>query len=190
MQKISLSYVLLVSLLLASCNTVTPVPTQNKVDNQSVVIEAAAIDTQAPVSTNTLLPPTSTVTNTPFPTMTVGPTLTLVPTDTYTPTKSPCNQPLKSWKVPTTTFLIVNETKPKGKIILSMTALTSLGECGYLVINGSSFSGPVGSYGAFAYVTGEKNFTVSGSFIIKNIPYKIIVRNEKIVEMYSCYPHC
>jgi hypothetical protein len=113
-----------------------------------------------------------------------------VPTATATSTRIPCNQLLTSWRVPSTAFTIVNETKPKGKITLSLTVLTAQKECGYLVINGNSFSGPVGSYGAFAYVDGEKDFTVSGSFIIKEVPYKIIVRNDKIIEAYSCYPHC
>jgi len=190
MQKVSLFYILVASLLLASCSNAATVPTQPKVDDQSAATVVTSAHTQEPISTDTVSPPTSTITDTPAPTLTLEPTFTLAPTDTAIPTTSPCNQPLKSWKVPTVSFSIVNETKPKGKIILSMSALTSLGECGYLIINGSSFSGPVGSYSAFAYVTGDKNFTVSGSFVIKNVPYKIIVRNEKIVEMYSCYPHC
>ena len=186
MQKVSLFHILLASILLASCSTAATAPTQIKVENQSATVAITSTHTQEPVSTDTVSPPTSTITDTPIP----EPTFTLAPTNTPTPTTSPCNQPLKSWKVPTTSFSIVNETKPKGKIILSMSVLTSMGECGYLIINGTNFSGPVGNYSAFAYVTGDKNFTVSGSFAIKNVPYKIIVRNEKIIEMYSCYPHC
>jgi len=195
MKRVFTVFILLLCLLLFACNSTTATPTTSTGNDQStalsVALSALSI-TGTSIRTETVQPPTSTSTDTPVPTITrtLEPSVTFTPIDTATITKSPCNQPLKSWKVPTTTFSIVNETKPKGMIILSLSVLTDMSECGYLVINGTSFSGPVGRYSAFAYVSGDKNFTVSGSFIIKNVPYKIVVMNEKIIEAYSCYPHC
>jgi len=181
MKKPWIIHILIVFSLLGSCNPTEATATTSTENIQDTVIplaQTAFFETQTALPTETLPPPTHTVTNTSVPTLTLEPTFTQTPTETATSTKSACNQPLTSWKVPTTTFSIVNETKPKGKITLSISVLTSLGECGYLIISGDGFSGPIGGYSAFAFVDGEKDFTVSGSFFIKEVPYKIIVRND------------
>lgn len=185
MKSKTVMYAMLVAVLMNACGT--SAPTLSDKATQSIAVPNTSIP-----ETQTVAPPTSTSTDTPIPTLTftLEPSPTATPVDTATATPNPCNQPLTSWKVPTTKFSIVNETKPKGTIVLSMSVLTDMGECGYLIITGDSFNGPIGGYSAFAYVTGEKDFTVSGSFIIKDVPYKILVRNDRIVESYACYPHC
>ncbi len=179
---------MLMVVLISACSTSANPPTLSNQETQNPALPTTSI----PETQTTIPTVTSTSTNTPIPTLTftLEPSPTIAPVDTSTATPRPCNQPLTSWKAPTTKFSIVNETKPKGTIILAMSVLTDLGECGYLIITGDSFNGPVGGYSAFAYVNGDKNFTVSGSFLIKNVPYKIIVRNDRIIESYACYPHC
>ena len=190
-------------------------PTVNPADVQHTA-EAAAFtmvaQTQESLPTNTPIPPTSTVTSTPPSTFTALPSETLdplQPTATRlatsisisTPTGAPstsapppaastdddCNKALTAWKGPSANLSIVNETKPQGKIILSLYVVTDLGECGYLT---DLSQGPVGQYSAGAFVEGKKDFKVFGGFRITEGSWKITVRNDKILALGSCYPGC
>ena len=181
--------------------------------------EAAAFtlvaQTQAALPTNTLVPPTEISTETPAPTNTLEPMPTtsdlslsptpmaqinlptLAPTDlpTLAPsltssTSNDCNHLMTSWIVPTANFNIVNETKPKGKVILLLTVSTKTGDCGWINAASSSFSGPMGNYSAAAYVDGKRSFKVYGTFFATSQSWDIIVRNDRIALQNSCYPHC
>ncbi len=196
------------ALLVSACGSspaADAVPTTNPVDVQNTAVAMAftiVAQTQAAIPTNTLVPtlaPTETLvpTNTPelLPTVAVLESPTLVPTFTPAPTTSGagndnCNKPLTKWQGPSASFNVVNETKPKGEIILLMSVATPFGECGYLNIYSDSFSGPAGTYSAAAFVNGPKNFKVFGSFEIKAAGWKIVVRNETIVALGACYPRC
>lgn len=101
-----------------------------------------------------------------------------------------CNQPLTSWQGPTANFSIANQTKPEGTIILSMYVVSDFGQCGYLIITGNSFSGPIGQYSAGAFVTGKQNFKAFGSFRITEGSWSIIVRNDSILAKGGCAPNC
>jgi hypothetical protein len=197
-------------LLVSACGSApdaNSAPTLSGEAVQNTAIAAAftlVAQTQAAIPTNTLPPPSETptlaptFTNTPEP----SPTLdllslspTLVPTFTAQPTTAasgndPCNKPLTKWQGPSASFNVVNETKPKGEIILLMSVSTPFGECGYLNIYSDSFSGPAGNYSAAAFVSGPKNFKVFGSFAIQEAGWKIVVRNETIVALGACYPKC
>jgi hypothetical protein len=213
--KRNLSIVGAVLVLLAGACSPQATPTMNSQDIQHTA-EAAAFtvvaQTQEAQPTNTLLPPTATVTSTSLPTLTPLPSLTLdpslptpaglptiattatvlsfatsAPVDTSGSTADDCNKPLTSWKGPTATFTIKNETKPQGEIVLSLYVVTPTGECGYLT---DLSKGPVGTYSAGAFVNGKKNFKVFGGFQVQEGSWKIAVRNDKIVVMGSCYPNC
>ncbi|MGZ9164095.1 MAG: hypothetical protein ACXW4U_02855 [Anaerolineales bacterium] len=101
-----------------------------------------------------------------------------------------CNQPLTSWQGPTANFSIQNQTKPQGTIVLSMYVVTELNQCGYLIISGDSFSGPVGQYSAGAFITGKQNFKAFGSFRITEGKWSIVVRNDSILAKGGCAPNC
>jgi len=126
----------------------------------------------------------------------VIPTLPTFTPQSFQPTASSgnsqdiCNQPLTSWQGPTAKFTISNQTKPEGTIVLSMYVVTDLNQCGYLVINGNSFTGPVGQYSAGAFITGKKNFKAFGSFRITEGNWAIVVRNDSILAKGGCAPNC
>lgn len=207
-----LSVIGVVFILLVSACAPQAAPTTNPLDIQHTA-EAAAFtvvaQTQEAQPTNTALPPTATSTQTPLPTLTAPPTQTVdpsLPTATGLPTiaatsaatavpvvdssgstADACNKPLTSWKGPTATFTIKNETKPQGEIVLSLYVVTPLGECGYLT---DLSKGPVGTYSAGAFVNGKKNFKVFGGFTVQEGSWKIAIRNYKILAMGSCYPNC
>jgi hypothetical protein len=101
-----------------------------------------------------------------------------------------CNQPLTSWQGPTANFSIANQTRPEGTIVLSMYVVTEMGQCGYLIINGSSFSGPVGQYSAGAFITGKQNFKAFGNFRITEGNWSIVVKNDSIEARGGCFPNC
>lgn len=101
-----------------------------------------------------------------------------------------CNQPLTSWQGPTANFNIVNQTKPQGTITLSMYVVTEMNQCGYLIITGDSFTGPVGQYSAGAFITGKQNFKAFGSFRITEGGWSIVVRNDSILAKGGCAPDC
>jgi hypothetical protein len=105
-------------------------------------------------------------------------------------TQDICNQPLPAWQGPTANFQIVNQTKPEGTIILSMYVVSKFGQCGYLVISGDSFSGPIGDYSAGAFITGKQNMKAFGAFRITEGNWKIVVRNDSITAQGGCSPNC
>ena len=200
-----------VLILLVSACAPKAAPTVNPVDIQNTAQAAAytmaaqtiqAMPTNTPVPTETPSPiPLPTDTVPPLPTIgtpaTLSPGVTL-PTSlpALTPqspsgsgnSQDPCNQALTTWQGPTANFTIAhakNET-----IVLSMYVVTDMGQCGYLVINGDSFSGPAGQYSAGAFITGKKNTKAFGSFSIKGGSWKIIIKNGTITALGSCYPDC
>jgi len=202
-------------MLLVSACAPQGTPTANPVDIQHTA-EAAALtmvaQTQAAVPTATPVPPTNSPsptqpsTNTPPPLPTSGtpgaipagaPTFTQqVPQSQPTSssggggTQDNCNQPLPAWQGPTANFSIANQTKPEGTIVLSMYVVTDLGQCGYLIITGNSFSGPIGNYSAGAFITGKQNFKAFGSFRITEGNWAIVVKNDSIEARGGCYPNC
>lgn len=206
-----------VFLLLASACAPQGIPTANPVDIGHTA-EAAALtmvaETQAAVPTSTPVPPTETAsptqppTSTPLPLPTSG-TPGSIPTGAPTstqqappvqsqPTSSSgggstqdvCNQPLTSWQGPTANFSIANQTQPEGTIVLSMYVVTDLGQCGYLIITGNSFSGPIGNYSAGAFITGKQNFKAFGTFRISEGNWSIVVKNDSIEARGGCFPNC
>lgn len=203
-----------VLILLVSACAPQAAPTANPVNVQQTA-EAGAMtmvaQTQASVPTATLLPPTDTAAPTAQPTETLPPLPTLstsvtpggIPTNipTFTPqspnnstttdnSQANCNQPLTGWQGPTANFTIFNQTKPAGTIVLSMYVVTPMGQCGYLVTGGDSFSGPVGQYSAGAFITGKQNFKAFGGFNITEGSWKIVVKNDSITALGGCYPNC
>ncbi len=202
-----------VLILLVSACAPQAAPTANPEDIQHTA-EAGAFtvvaETQAAVPTNTSIPPTDTPAPTALPSVTPLPLPTsstpgALPTNipTFTP-QSPntssngntsnnqdiCNQPLTSWQGPTANFTIANQTKPEGTIVLSMYVVTTLGQCGYLIVTGDSFSGPIGQYSAGAFITGKQNFKAFGGFNITEGNWKIVVKNDSISALGGCYPNC
>lgn len=196
-----------------SAPTASPVDVQHTAEAAAFTMVA---QTQESVPTNTPVPPTDTATPTIPATLTpiVSPTLenlltattslptttglnasvpatsipaTSVPSSSSTSGNDNCNKPLTAWQGPTATFTVINETKPEGKIILSLYVVTDQGECGYLA---DLSRGPVGMYSAGAFVEGKKDFKVFGGFRVTEGEWKITVRNDKIIALGSCYPGC
>ena len=123
----------------------------------------------------------------------LSPTFTpqaLQPNPTSGNSQDVCNQPLTSWQGPTAKFSIQNQTKPQGTIVLSMYVVTEFNQCGYLVISGDSFTGPVGQYSAGAFITGKQNFKAFGSFRITEGSWSVVVRNDSILAKGGCSPNC
>jgi hypothetical protein len=201
-----------VFVLLVSACAPQSTPTANAVDIQHTA-EAAALtmvaETQAAVPTATLVPPTDTASptlppsSTPLPITTPGTPGSITPTNTQQAlqsqptynsgggnTQDNCNQPLTAWQGPTANFSISNQSKPAGTIVLSMYVVTDLGQCGYLIITGDSFSGPIGNYTAGAFITGKQNFKAFGSFRITEGNWAIVVKNDSIEARGGCYPNC
>ena len=212
MKRNALIIGVVLSLFVSACGA-QATPTVNPVDIQHTA-EAAAFtmvaQTQAAIPTATPLPPTEAPTQTPLPSLTpiTSPTLdgqnstpaglTITPQTnipTFTPQASgsgtdPCNQALTGWAGPSANLNIVNETRPRGTIILSLYVVTELGQCGYLYVTGDSITGPVGQYSAGAFVEGPKNLKVFGGFRITEGSWDIVVRNDNIVALGGCYPSC
>ena len=181
-------------------------------------VSTAVVQTQTAIPTSTFPPPTESPTetlaptDTPtlsptvdlfLPTDTAFPTFTALPPSTLTPTNVPtfappataiptndCSRPLVLWQGPSATFKIVNETKPQGQITLLMSVRAKAGECGWLNIVSNTFSGPVGSYSASAFVDGTRDFKVFGTFEIQKGAWKVIVRNDRIVAHGDCSVSC
>lgn len=173
--------------------TVNPLDIQHTAEAAAFTIVA---QTEEAIPTATLAPPTETPSPTPPATHTpiTSPTSEVIPpaTQTVAPqssgsTQDDCNKALTSWEGPTAKLSIANETKPQGKIVLSLWVTTELGQCGYLV---DLSSGPVGYYSASAFVDGQKNFKVFGGFRITQGSWKIVVKNESIVAQGGCFPNC
>lgn len=212
MKRNALIIGVVLSLFVSACGA-QATPTVDPVDIQHTA-EAAAFtmvaQTQAAIPTATQLPPTEAPTLTALPTLTpiTSPTLdgqnstpiglTVTPQaniPTFTPQASgsgadPCNQALTGWQGPSANLNVVNETRPRGTIILSLYVVTELGQCGYLYVTGESITGPVGQYSAGAFVEGPKNLKVFGGFRITEGSWDIVVRNDNIVALGGCYPSC
>jgi len=195
--------ILILGLALSACGAEQP-PTDSAA-NVAGTAQAAAFtivaETQLAIPTNTPLPPTETAsptpppTDTPVPSPTVDPllptaTLTLAPQSSAPTQQDACNKLLSAWQGPSAKFIIENETKPKGTIVLSMYVVTELGECGFIPVYSSTFNGPIGQYSAGAYVDGKKDFKVFGGFRITQGSWSIVIRNESIVAQGGCYPNC
>lgn len=206
-------------LLVSACGSQST-PTANPADIQATAQAAAftmVAQTQQAIPTPTQLPPTEIPSQTPLPSVTpiplptqaggtqqagatqAGPTQPGLPTFTpqsLQPTASSgnnqdiCNQPLTSWQGPTAKFGIQNETRPEGTIVLSMYVVTELNQCGYLIITGDSFTGPVGQYSAAAFITGRQNLKAFGNFRITEGSWSVVVRNDSIVAKGGCSPNC
>jgi hypothetical protein len=207
-------------LLVSACGpqgapTADPVDIQHTAEAAALTMVA---ETQASVPSATPIPPTETASptlppsSTPLSLPTSGtpgsiPTgaSTSIATQQALPTQAPpttssgsggggtqdvCNQPLTSWQGPTASFSIANQTQPQGTIVLSMYVVTELGQCGYLIITGDSFSGPIGNYSAGAFITGRQNFKAFGSFRITEGNWSIVVKNDSIEARGGCYPNC
>jgi hypothetical protein len=205
-----------VFVLLASACAPRGTPTANPVDIGHTAEAAAltmvaetqgALPSATPVlPTNTTaptLPPSSTPLPLPTGSGTPGSVTSSAPTFTQQappaqsqPTSSSgggqnnCNQPLTAWQGPTANFSITNLTKPEGTIVLSMYVETDFGQCGYLIITGDSFSGPIGHYTAAAFITGKQNFKAFGGFRITEGNWSIVVKNDSIEARGGCYPNC
>jgi hypothetical protein len=198
--------VILLVLLTSACGAAPTAPaiSPEELENTVVVRASTAVaQTQAAIPTNTFPPPTESPTetfvptNTPEPSATIDlflPTETASSTFTLTPTNAPtfapqanatptndCNHPLVVWRGATATFTIVNQTRPQGTITLLMSVRAKTGECGWLNIVSNTFSGPVGSYSAGAFVDGTRDFKVFGTFEIQQGAWEVIVRNDRIV---------
>lgn len=184
--------IVVLSLFLYACGSAPGAPTINAESVQASAVAAASTivaETQAAVPTHTPIPSTDT------PSPTVPPTNTPPPTETSVPltpslTKDPCDKPLTSWQGPSAQLSVAYEYSPQSKddkVVVSLWVMTDLGECGYL---SSLSTGPVGQYSAAAYVDGAKDFKVFGGFRITEANWKIVVRNDSIVALGSCYPNC
>ena len=194
-------------ILLASACAPQATPTANPVDIQNTAQAAAftmVVQTQQAIPTATPVPPTEIPSQTPLPSVTPLPLPTSATQQglpTFTPQSSQptassgnnqdiCNQPLTSWQGPTASFSIQNQSKPQGTIVLSMYVVTEMNQCGYLIITGDSFSGPVGQYSAAAFITGKQNFKAFGSFRITEGSWSIVVKNDSILAKGGCSPNC
>ena len=201
-QKI-IVFTLITALVLSACGAEQP-PTLSAAEVGGTAQAAAftmVAETQLANPTNTPLPPTETASPTPSPTDTPTPSPTvdpLLPTATFTlapqssaPTQQDnCNKLLSAWEGPTARFIIENETRPRGTIVLSMYVVTELGECGYLAVYSNTFNGPIGQYSAGAFVDGRQDFKVFGGFRITQGSWSIVVRNDSILAKGGCYPNC
>jgi hypothetical protein len=160
-------------------NTPPPLPTLNVQGTPGTQVAPGAETTQTTPVTGALLP-------------TNVPTFTSQPPQSSSGSASTqnCNQPLTTWQGPTANFSIANQTRPQGTIILSMYVETEFNQCGYLIITGDSFSGPVGQYSAGAFITGKQNLKAFGGFRITEGNWKVVVRNDSILAQGGCSPNC
>ena len=143
--------------------------------------------TQSPAQGTQVTPVTGAVLPTSLPTFTARPAQSASGSESN---QNICNQPLTAWQGPTANFSIANQTRPQGTIVLSMYVETEFNQCGYLIITGDSFSGPVGQYSAGAFITGKQNLKAFGSFRITEGNWKIVVRNDSILAQGGCSPNC
>jgi len=201
----------IITLLISACGNAarTAAPALGVEDIQSTAAAAAftiVAQTQAAIPTITPVPPTETPlptalpTDTPVPSPTpdtsaasptIVPTFTIQPLTSSTSGADPCNQPLTSWQGPSVGINIVYDYSPQtkdDKVVVSLWVMTELGECGYLY---DLSTGPVGQYTAFVFVDGpKKDFKVSGGFRLNGGNWDIIIRDDRIITMGSCYPNC
>lgn len=195
--------VALLSLLLSACGGTPAEPTISPQDIQSTAVAAASTiiaETEAAMPTDTPVPPTetplptATLTNTPDPSPTVdllaSPTVITAQPAASGPTADPCNKPLTAWQGPSASLNIVHDYSPQtknDKVVVSLWVMTDQGECGFLY---DLSTGPVGQYSAAAYIDSTKDFKVFGGFRITEAAWDIVIRNDTIVALGSCYPNC
>jgi hypothetical protein len=172
-------------------------------------------ETQAAIPTATPIPPTAAPTATPFPTNTVPP-LNLTPATQPTagqptaglpaialPTNTipasvgasdPCNQPLTAWEGESAKLTIVNNTSPKGHVVIALGFKTVLGQCGILSASfdsSTSLNVPIGTFWASAFVDGKQDFkTFGGDTITRTGNYSLWVENDRILLKAGCAPNC
>lgn len=206
MKKYIWASITILSLLISACSAQ---PTETPIKPEDIQLTAAAAaftivaETQAAIPTNTQIPPTETLEPTPLPTDTPIPSPT-IDTSLFTPTlipsptpqtadtsgDDPCNQPLLSWQGPSVSIVMDYEYSPKSKddyVVVSLWVSTDLGECGYLY---DISTGPVGQYSAAVFIDGKKDFKVFGGFRLSEGSWKLVVRNDSVVALGGCYPHC
>ena len=211
MKRILIAFAL-VSLVLTACGP-APEPTMSPADVQGTAMAAAmtmVAETQAAIPTATSIPPTEAPTATLFPTNTVPPlsiaspaqsiatqTINILPTNTTAPSvgaSNPCNQPLTAWDGESARLRIVNNTKPKGYIVIALGFTTELGQCGIISTsfdNVTTMNVPVGTFWASAFVDGKQDFkTFGGDTITRPGNYSLWVENERIILKAGCSPNC
>ena len=195
------------TLVLTACGP-EPEPTMSPAEVQGTAMSVAltmVAETQAAIPTATPLPPTEAPTATPLPTNTVPPlslasptqSIGVLPTNTSAPSvgaSDPCNQPLTSWEGESAKITIVNNSKPKGHVVIALGFTTNLGQCGILSAsfsNTTSLNVPIGSFWASAFVDGQKDFKVFGGDVITRPGnYSLWVENESIILKAGCAPNC
>ena len=197
------------TLVLSACGP-EPEPTMSPADVQGTAMAAAltmVAGTQAAIPMATSIPPTAAPTATPFPTNTVAPlvlasptqaqAITVLPTNTTAPSvgaSDPCNAPLTGWEGESAKLSIVNNTKPRGHIVIALGFTTFRGECGILSAsfdNTTSLSVPLGTFWASAFVDGKQDFKTFGGDTIRNSGnYSLWVENERIILKAGCAPNC
>ena len=213
--KQSLITIAILAFVLTACGSPAE-PTMSAADVQGTAMAAAmtmVAETQAAIPTATPIPPTEAPTATPFPTDTaipldiVQPTQSIAtqPINNILPTSTtaasvgasdPCMQFLSGWEGESAKMSVVNNTKSKGTIILSVGfTTTSMGQCGIVwggtVSKTTSFQVPIGSFWASAFVEGDKDFKVfGGDTITRPGNYTLWVDNDRITLKAGCAPDC
>jgi hypothetical protein len=212
MKRILIAFAIL-TLVLTSCGP-EPEPTMSPADVQGTAMAAAmtmVAETQAAIPTATPIPPTEAPTATPFPTNTVpplgigSPTQSIatqpgsvLPTNTTAASvggNDPCMQPLTTWEGESARVRIVNNTKPKGHVVIALGfSTTAFGQCGIISAsfdNVTTINIPVGTFWASAFVDGKKDFKVfGGDTITRPGNYSLWVENDRIVLRAGCSPNC
>lgn len=208
MKRISI-VLAIAALILTACGS-APEPTMSPADVQGTAMAAAmtmVAETQAAIPTATPIPPTEAPTETPFPTNTVPPLslesptqpqpVGVLPTNTTAPSvgaSDPCNQPLTAWDGESAKLTIVNNTNPKGHVVIALGFTTNLGQCGILSAsfsNTTTLSVPIGTFWASAFVDGKQDFkTFGGDTITRTGNYSLWVENERIILKAGCAPNC
>jgi hypothetical protein len=198
------------SLVLTACGSPAE-PTMDPANVQGTAMAAAltmVAETQAAIPTATPIPPTEAPTATPFPTNTVPPLSLASPTQpagvvqptVAIPTNTTaasvgssdlCNQILTAWDGESAQMRVVNDTKPKGNVVLSIWVNTNMGQCGYIPANPNSFNIPLGTFSAGAFVDGKKDFKVFGGGVINRTGnYTLWITNDVITLKAGCAPNC
>ncbi|MFL7868655.1 MAG: hypothetical protein AB8I58_07495 [Anaerolineales bacterium] len=203
----------ILTFLLAACGP-TPEPTMSPADVQGTAMAAAmsmVAETQAAIPTATPIPPTEAPTATPFPTNTVPPldisqptqsiatqSINILPTSTTAASvggSDPCNQPLTSWDGESARMKIVNNTKPKGHVVIALGfTTTAFGQCGIISAsfdNVTTVNVPVGTFWASAFIDGKQDFKAfGGDTLTRPGSYSLWVENDRIILKAGCAPDC
>ena len=203
----------ILTFLLAACGP-TPEPTMSPADVQGTAMAAAmsmVAETQAAIPTATPIPPTEAPTATPFPTNTVPPldisqptqsiatqSINILPTSTTAASvggSDPCNQPLTSWDGESARMKIVNNTKPKGHVVIALGfTTTAFGQCGIISAsfdNVTTVNVPVGTFWASAFIDGKQDFKAfGGDTLTRPGNYSLWVENDRIILKAGCAPDC